>query len=165
MKVAEHLITAPPTDQADHVGVNMGTQEGHSTGSTKGSGRDIGGKETKGRAQKGDGSFEGGRNVGRSDIMPMTICKIASKWGIKISIVGACMENAVAQADDRTELGVATVSKANDFALYTILLGCEGECGKGGRLDVSIGGHEKIKVMVANTKLDITELEGSGVTG
>jgi hypothetical protein len=47
MKVAKHFIAAPPTDQADIIGINMGTKQGHGRGGSKGMGRDIRGKETE----------------------------------------------------------------------------------------------------------------------
>jgi hypothetical protein len=36
VEVSKHFIAAPPADQADDIGINVGAQEGHSTGGPKG---------------------------------------------------------------------------------------------------------------------------------
>jgi hypothetical protein len=36
MKVAKHFIAAPPTYQADDIGINVGTKQGPGPGSAKG---------------------------------------------------------------------------------------------------------------------------------
>jgi hypothetical protein len=60
VKVAKHLIAAPPTDQADNIGINVGTKQGYGPGGAKGTCRDITGKKTECGAQESDGSFECG---------------------------------------------------------------------------------------------------------
>jgi hypothetical protein len=60
VKVAKHFIAAPPTDQADYIGINVGTKQGQHAGpgGAKGTCRDISGKETEGGAQESDSGFE-----------------------------------------------------------------------------------------------------------
>jgi hypothetical protein len=36
VEVSKHFIAAPPADQVDAIGINVGAQEGHSTGGPKG---------------------------------------------------------------------------------------------------------------------------------
>jgi hypothetical protein len=44
---AKHFIAAPPTDQADDIGINVGTKQGHGPGGAKGTCRDISGKKPR----------------------------------------------------------------------------------------------------------------------
>jgi hypothetical protein len=60
MKVAKHFIAAPPTDQVDDLGINVGTKQGHGPGGSKGTCRDISGKDTEGGAQESDGGLKCG---------------------------------------------------------------------------------------------------------
>ena len=52
VKVTKQFIAAPPTDQADDIGINVGTKQGHGPSGAKGMCRDISGKETEGGAQE-----------------------------------------------------------------------------------------------------------------
>ena len=47
MKVAEHGIGAPSTDQADGVMVNVGAKKRHGAACTEGAGGDVGRLEAK----------------------------------------------------------------------------------------------------------------------
>lgn len=51
VKIAQHFIGAPAAEKANAVGVNVGTEECHGTGSTQGACRDVLGEETVGRTK------------------------------------------------------------------------------------------------------------------
>jgi hypothetical protein len=48
MQISEHFIRAPPANELDAVGVDVGTKECHGTRGSQGSGRDMVGEETVG---------------------------------------------------------------------------------------------------------------------
>ncbi len=41
VEVPEHFVRAPATKEANFVGVDLGTEEGHGTTQSEGSGRDV----------------------------------------------------------------------------------------------------------------------------
>ena len=165
MKVAKHFVAAPPTDQANNICVNMGTKQGHRTGGAKGTGRDIAGKETESWAQERDGGFERGRDVGRRNVMPFSVVKVASKGCGEVGVVESGMKDAVAEADNGAQLRVSGAREANDFTTHTVFLRCECKGGERGRADVGISGKEKVEAASSDPKLDIAETKGGGLTG
>jgi hypothetical protein len=61
MKVAKLFIDAPLTDQADYIGIYVGTKQAHhGPDGAKEICQDISGKESEGGAQESDGGFECG---------------------------------------------------------------------------------------------------------
>lgn len=58
MKVTEHLIGAPATDEANNVGVNFCKEQSVGTGGTEASCRDVGFEEAKFVAEESDGITE-----------------------------------------------------------------------------------------------------------
>ena len=73
--------------------------------------------------------------------------------------MGAEMEHTTDNCGDGAEIGVARSGQANDFATDAVLLGGEGEAGKGGSLKVSRGGGLKVEAFNANKELNVTETE------
>ena len=122
VKVAKHLVAAPPTDQADDICVNMGTKQGHRTGGAKGTGRDVAGKETESWAQESDGGFERGRDVGRRDVMPFSVVKVASNGCREVGVVESGMKDTVAEANNGAQLRISGAREANDFTPRLLVL-------------------------------------------
>ena len=125
VEVAEHFIAPPPTDQANSIGVNLGAKQSHGASGAKGSSRHVRSKETKFRAEEHDGELEDGGNVAGGDMRPASMRKICSKRSGRISTVGPSMQDPVAQADNRTEVGVARTAKPDNFATDPIFLSSE----------------------------------------
>jgi hypothetical protein len=151
VKVAKHLIAAPPTDQANNIGVNVGTKQGHCPGGAKGTGRDITGKETKGGAQESDGGFECGRNVGRRDIMPTPTVKIAGNGGREVCVVCSGVQDTVSEADNGAHLRISGAREAKDFTPHTVLLRRKRKGGERGGAYVGISGKEKVEAAISDS--------------
>jgi hypothetical protein len=100
--------------------------------------------------------------MGGLNVIPATTGKVACKGGREVSIMGASVQYAIAQADDRAQLGISRAREANNFPTDSVLLCRERESGKGGGTYIGIGGKEEVKATVANTELDITEPKRSG---
>ena len=74
------------------------------------------------------------------------------------------MQDSTNKSQDGTKLVVITAAKANDLVTDTILLGGEGEGGKGGRPErSSISASQGIDVNGPNKELDIREAKGCSV--
>ena len=80
VEVAEHFVGAPPTKQADEIGVDASDEESHGAGGAKAFRRYIGGKETNTvRADERDSSAESGGNVGRKHREPVPVAEVGSE--------------------------------------------------------------------------------------
>ena len=58
VEIAEHLIGAPATKEADAIGVDVRAEKGHGPSGAKGASRDIVGEETVSRTEQAYGSSE-----------------------------------------------------------------------------------------------------------
>lgn len=70
VEVAEHLITLPPPDETDGVGVNVSKQEGHGTSCVEGPGGDVGSYDSNGLAYVVTGVASRHSEFGAGDAAP-----------------------------------------------------------------------------------------------
>jgi hypothetical protein len=96
VKVATHVIAVPPSDQSDNIGINVGTKQGHGTGGSKGMGRDISGKETKGGAQECESTIlplevRRGSGFPRPANVCPTLCKASSTVPVRTGLLVGAM--------------------------------------------------------------------------
>ena len=70
MKITEHFIRPPASNQADDIGVNLGQEKGHGATGMKGVGSDVGWEETNGGAERQDRHAKDGGDVRWCDRAP-----------------------------------------------------------------------------------------------
>ena len=166
MEVAKHLIRPPTSQKANHVGVDVSTQEGHCASGTEAACGDIRGKKAKvAWAEGNDGDAEGVSDVGGGDLAPGGALKVQAEGRVGRGTRAAEVNDAAGEGKDGAELGVAGAGKANDLAPDAVFLGGKGEAAKGGGKKFGVGGSGEIKAGEANKELDIRQLKGSGVGG
>jgi len=171
MKVAQHFIAAPAAEEADHVGVDMGAEEGHSAGGSKGAGGDIcwneaevdttgGGVETKefGDCSRADGSE--GLGAFSFSFVGFGWLVIEPEGRGVGGVVFAEMDDATGGSKDRAKGWMATAAQPDDFAPDTVLLGGEFEGDKGGIEEFGVGGRPRLDDGVADLEFDVADSEG-----
>ena len=101
VEVAEHLIAAPPADKANRVRVDVGTQEGHGSGRSKGARGDVVSQEAKCGTKEGDGQFQGAGDVGRRDSSPAVGKKEPGNREGEVGTMLPGMKDSADKAEDR----------------------------------------------------------------
>ena len=70
MEIAEHFVRAPSAEEANDIGVDLGTEKGIGSRCSEAASTDVGWKEAEGRAKESDCVAECGGDVGWCDFNP-----------------------------------------------------------------------------------------------
>ena len=133
MKIAEHFIGPPATNEADDAGIDIGSKKGVGAGCSKVAYRDIRWDEAEGWSNDGDMIAEGRGDHGRYDVDFCASESVNSgEWSSWRCIMLTKMENSTGQGFDGAKERITRPGKTNHFAFHTVFLFVKhegGECG------------------------------------
>jgi hypothetical protein len=166
VQVAEHFVGPPSANEADDVGIDLGTQQGHGPCSTQRARTDVRWEEAElgGIKQMNPTAQSGGNLTGR-DRVALAVHIVRSQDGGLVGPMPAQIEDSARHGFDGTERGITADTETNDLALDPIFLIGEGQSAKGGQGKVSLRAGGDGQSSPPGKQLYIGKSEGGCVRG